>query len=138
VQHATKERNKNNQKIAAKTNSNAPQKLYFSLVFIVFFHKIQLKWLNMSRQCWPNISEAHNMGKNEADGAKTAPRFSANQILGLHTLHAPPPTPLRGQSKATSTPCAVPALKQIVNPFQSAYHPCFKFFVASLWPSLKY
>ena len=30
------------------------------------------------------------MGKNEADGAKTALIFFANQKLDLHTLHAPP------------------------------------------------
>ena len=43
-------------------------------------HKIPLKWLNMSPiwcQRWPNIPE--NIGKNEADGAKTAPSCSANQ-----------------------------------------------------------
>ena len=54
-------------------------------------------------QRWPNIPE--NIGKNEADGAKTAPSCSANQKLGLHTLHAPPHTPL-GQSYINSLRCS--------------------------------
>ena len=57
-------------------------------------------------QRWPNIPEARNIGKNEADGAKTAPSCSANQKLDLHKLHAPPHTPPLGQSYINSLRCS--------------------------------